>query len=213
MVETPDPQVMRELESELKECARQGDSLEALDIYDELDAKGWIRPRHLVGMGHCLIKLRRKQDAREAWLRAYSADTSFQEVIDVLDEFFPGWKRATPPPPRPAPPPAPPPAQVPSPPPAASASHGSETREASAYRPPLQAAPEPDAAARASASMQGQAVNWEYVLADVEESSHALERARREAASITADEKMPEFSLNMTAPGSPPPRKRRRGKK
>lgn len=189
-------QALRRLEAEVHEFLKAGDHLSALDIYDDLEAKGWIRSEHLVGMGHCLLALRRKQDARETWLRAYSMDTTNQTAIDVLDEFFPGWKRATPPPPRslaPAPQAEPQPAAAPPP-----APPSRQTQAEPVAQPARVAAP----AYRTDSNSDEAPVNWEYVMLDLEEGRRQL--LKREAQEAAEREKMPELTLNLAAPGTMP---------
>lgn len=91
-----DPEQARhltELEKELQACSQRQDHLDALDIYEEIENKGLTASRHLLGMGFCLLKMRRKQDAKDTWLRAYEMDPDDQRVIQTLDKHFRGWMR------------------------------------------------------------------------------------------------------------------------
>ena len=84
---------LAELEKELKKCSQRQDHLDALDIYEEIENMGLTASRHLLAMGFCLLKMRRKQDAKDAWLRAYEMDSDDQRVIQTLDKHFRGWMR------------------------------------------------------------------------------------------------------------------------
>jgi hypothetical protein len=150
------------LEEELKQAMMREEYLDAIDVFEEIEKKGLTQPRHLLGWGECLVKLRRKQDARQKWLAAYQMDSSFQPVIKQLDENFPGWKKTIP-----APQPAAP-ARSPEPRPSAPA--------AQAARPtagPSSSRPSPAAPQRASYSEAE--INWSYVMEDVAELRAAAE--------------------------------------
>ncbi|GEM_PF-6744404 len=101
MSDTPQNAERARLEEELRQAQAAGDHLDALDVYDALKAQGWMSAEHWIGLGHSLLSLRRKQDARQAWLRAHEVAPQRDDVIKLLDEYFPGWKKATAPPPRP----------------------------------------------------------------------------------------------------------------
>ncbi|MEN6625075.1 MAG: hypothetical protein ABFD69_02485 [Candidatus Sumerlaeia bacterium] len=88
-----DPTALQKLEKEAMECERQNDFVSALDIYEEIDRNGWSSPRHLLALGECYMHARQRQNAREAWIRAFEADSSMNEVIQLLDRYFPGWEK------------------------------------------------------------------------------------------------------------------------
>jgi len=171
------PEQIAELDRELKECLKAGEHLDALDICEEIEDLDAMEVRHWLAMARCLVELRRKADARRAWMRALDLDPDQKEALEGLNKHFPGWRTqaarsaresakpaaAAPPRRRPAapapsagetmtsqPPAAPPPAQ-PAAGPRASASG-------------LAASP---AAAPAPASSPDGPVNWNYVLEDV----------------------------------------------
>lgn len=98
---------IRKLEHELREVIKQGDFTEALDILDEIESKGAIKAGHLAVKGQCLLKLRRKQDAKGVLLHAFELDPACDAATKLLDENFPGWTRPKAPP-RSAPAPMPP---------------------------------------------------------------------------------------------------------
>ncbi len=83
---------LKDLEAELKICRQRQDFLEALDIYEEIDRNGWSLPRHLVGMGDCYLKLRRRSDAKNAWFRALQLQPDSKEVIARLKSTFTSWE-------------------------------------------------------------------------------------------------------------------------
>lgn len=114
------PQVLKKLDDAAAECERADDFLGALDIYEEIERRGWSQARHLTGLGYCYFKNRQRQNAKEIWLRALEMDADFGPAQEALDKLFPGWKKqaqakptksqedapvqkaATPPPPPPA---------------------------------------------------------------------------------------------------------------
>lgn len=128
---------LEELEQELQECASAQNHLDALDIYEEIQRAGWTKPEHLVGMGHCLLKLRRRQDARAAWFKAIQMAPDHPAAVQALNDQFPGWRKDLP---KPAPPPP-----VVTPPPAA---------------------PPPPRPAQAKTFSES-TINWDYVMEDV----------------------------------------------
>lgn len=88
-----DPATLKRLETEALNCERQNDFVGALDVYEEIDRNGWSNPRHLVALGECYMRARQRQNAREAWLRAWEADSNLAEVVTYLDRYFPGWEK------------------------------------------------------------------------------------------------------------------------
>ncbi len=113
------PDQIKKLEQELRECIQRQDFLEALDICEEIEGQGAFRAAHAVARGQCFLRLRRKQDARTALMKAFELDPGFEPAIKLLDENFPGWERTKTARPAPAPRPAPPqvpPAYQPTPP-------------------------------------------------------------------------------------------------
>lgn len=197
MAPRANPEEIRKLEQELRELFARENYAEALDVYDEIERLGVLRPAHLVGKGQCLLKLRRKQDAKRAFVRAFDLDANFQPAQHMLDQHFPGWEKtyvapeAAPPPPgaaqqvivvQQAPPPAawspaqPPAGYAPAPPPATY----------SPAQPPVAAqGPQPIVIMQQAAPPSAQVgrpqapgpdptdpatakINWRYVLEDVE---------------------------------------------
>jgi hypothetical protein len=158
MAQAGKPRDKAELEQELRDCGARGDHLGALDVYEELDKAGWITPGHLVGMGVCLMKVRRRQDAKDAWMRAVQIDEKFPAAAEALDKNFPGWRkelRPKPPPPTPKPPPP---------------------RPAAAPARPIGPAREPTPDDLMSATF----VNWDFVLNDLRVAK-AQEETREDA--------------------------------
>lgn len=224
MTPTQDSDGLRALEQELQECERKRDYLTAIDIYEEIESKGWITVKHQVGLGFCYMKLRRRQDAREAWLKGYTLDPSHQRAIEALDEFFPGWKRAAPPrvrkPPAPAPSPPEPRAGRPasrtdrpapgrptqpvtgSAPPAGPAAQPAPTRSAPVAqgRQPHPAHTAP--AVREAATLAEGEINWDYVTNDLEECQLETAKAGKEMREQEEAEEMPEFSLDVSRLGA-----------
>lgn len=91
-----DPKALRQFEEAATECERTDDWLGALDIYEELVRRGWAGAKHLTGLGHCYLKNRQRQNAKETWLEAFELDPNFQPVLDALDKFFAGWDNEVP---------------------------------------------------------------------------------------------------------------------
>lgn len=83
---------LRKLESEAHECERSGDSLGALDIYEEIVRRGWANSKHLTALGYCYIKSRQRQNAKEIWLRALELEPGDKLCREALDKHFPGWE-------------------------------------------------------------------------------------------------------------------------
>lgn len=92
---------LRKLEQEMQQAIQRQDFMEAIDICDEIEGKGWARAPHLVAKAQCLLRARRKQDAQKVLLDAFELDPSHQQAAQLLDEQFPGWSRPKPKP-RPA---------------------------------------------------------------------------------------------------------------
>lgn len=127
-----DPAALKKLETEALACERQNDFVGALDVYEEIDRNGWSTPRHLLALGECHMRARQRQNAREAWLRAWQADSNLNEVVAYLDRYFPGWEKTI--------------ArrqneEAPPPPPAFDQAPGAMTVEAVSFRTPPPAAP------------------------------------------------------------------------
>lgn len=194
MPEPMNAEQLRALEAEARQCEQRQEYLEALDGYEEIERKGWARSGHLARKAFCLIKLRRKQDARKVLIHVFDSDPGCQEAISLLDEHFPGWEKTIQPasapaaaPPRPAAPPAP--AFHPAPPPRPAAEYApqyapplqpSQAPPAPAYAPPPQAyapqpqayAPQPQAYAPPASQPAPPAqregpVNWRWVMEDL----------------------------------------------
>lgn len=90
-----DPRV-KKLLAELDELIEQGDHLDALDVYEELDRLTPLTPTQLMQMGHSYLAVRRKTDARDAWIRAWKIDPNFKEAAMELNRNFPGWRKEAP---------------------------------------------------------------------------------------------------------------------
>lgn len=88
------PEEIRKLEAELREVLQQGDFALALDIVEELEGKTDLKAQHFAVKGMCLIKLRRKQDAKGILLQAFELDPGCSQATQLLDENFPGWTKA-----------------------------------------------------------------------------------------------------------------------
>lgn len=86
------PESLKDLEAELKICRQRQDHLESLDIYEEIDRNGWSLPRHLVGMGDCYLKLRRRSDAKKSWFRALQIQPDSKEITARLQSTFTSWE-------------------------------------------------------------------------------------------------------------------------
>lgn len=177
---------LRKLESEAHACERSGDSLGALDIYEEIVRRGWATSRHLVALGYCYATNRQRQNAKEIWLRALDLEPENKLCREALDKHFPRWeehiKKAAPRLERQK--------EIPPPPPA---SFGQElsveatsvvvtqarqapepVREAPRPAQPAPAARPAAVAAAASArvdavALSDQQVNWDFVMQDVAE--------------------------------------------
>ncbi|MCE5230388.1 hypothetical protein LLG95_12455 [bacterium] len=93
MSEPVDTAALKRLESEALSYEKQNDYVSALDVYEEIDRKGWSQPQHLLALGECYMRARQRQNAREAWLRAWEGDSSLTQVVANLDRFFPGWEK------------------------------------------------------------------------------------------------------------------------
>lgn len=175
MAEPGQNEALKKLEKELTQCLVREEYLDALDIYDEILAKGTKDPRHLVGMGHCLMKLRRKQDAKHAWIEAFEIDSEFEPAIKLLNENFRGWKKALLAAKKPKPKPKPP-----SPPPVVSVQPGTRVSSTpgGAGAGPARAGSTPGVvlgvvAAAGAGSDRGPSlgsINWNYVFEDVADS-------------------------------------------
>lgn len=155
---------LKKLEDGLKQCEDREDFLGELDIYEEIERKGMTAPRHLVGLGLCLMKVRRKQDAREAWIKAHLMDAKFEPATKALDANFPGWRKTIKPVEAPKP-------QAPSPPPQSLRPNVSSAARSGGPPPP--------------STYAESAVNWAYIMEDVAEARTAIEsKALNDAASI-----------------------------
>jgi hypothetical protein len=100
MDSNPDTSRIKALEAELEACLRDREFLDALDVCEEIEATGQVEIRHLLTMADCLLELRRKADARQAWLRVLERDAGNDRALQGLNRHFPGWRLA---PPRPTP--------------------------------------------------------------------------------------------------------------
>lgn len=87
---------VRDLTEELNELIEQGDHLDALDVYEELDRLTRLTPQQLMAMGRSYLEVRRKTDARDTWIRAAKIDPDFREAIMELNRNFPGWRKEAP---------------------------------------------------------------------------------------------------------------------
>ncbi len=96
------PEAIKKLEVELREALAAQNFTEALDLLDEIEGIAPLRAPHLTAKGQCLIKLRRKQDAKAFLMQAFELDPSMSAATTLLDEFFPGWTRQPKTPSRPA---------------------------------------------------------------------------------------------------------------
>lgn len=183
---------LRELESELKECLKGGEYLDALDICEEIEEMGAMEVRHYLAMARCLVELRRKADARRAWLKTLELDPDNAEATEGLNKHFPGWrtqaarsareaaKPAAGTRRRQAAPIAPPSAgeTMASPAPPQPAPQPAEPAPAPRPAPRPAPAPQPAAAPAPSPAVSPDAlVNWNYVMEDVADAE--AERATR----------------------------------
>lgn len=190
---------IQQMTAELQECLRAGEYLDALDICEEIEALGGMQVGHWLAMARCLMELRRKADAKRAWINALELEPDQPEAVEGLNRNFPGWRRQaarpaappaaaaerparpTAPPPRPAAAPAPPrPApQVPPEQALSSARVSSAAPERMAPTAPRAATHVPASPAPPSgpAHSHDGPVNWDYVLEDVAEA--AAERPSR----------------------------------
>lgn len=153
---------LHNLEERVRQAEMHDDLLEAVEVFEEIEKRGWMKPDHYVQMGKHLVKLRRKQDARQAWIRAYQMDAS-SPAVQLLDENFPGWKKSIPAP-QPAKPAAPPrPAARPAAAPRSQPAHQPQFAQSQPAQRPSQPAQ------LVQASYAESAINWDYVLEDVAE--------------------------------------------
>jgi hypothetical protein len=81
------------MEKEALQCERADDNLSALDIYEDICRSEWAGAKHLTALGHCYLKNRQRQNAKEAWLRAITYEPNFEPCIEALNKFFPGWQK------------------------------------------------------------------------------------------------------------------------
>jgi hypothetical protein len=95
MGEPSNPKILKSLEAEARRCEHNQDFLGALDIYEEIEEKGWATTNHLVAMGFCYLKNRQRQNAREIWLRALAQEPENKDTRRMLDRYFPGWEKRT----------------------------------------------------------------------------------------------------------------------
>lgn len=159
-----------ELEAELSSCLGSNEFLDALDICEEIEALGEMQGRHWLAMAQCLMGLRRKADAKHAWLEVIKLNPEEQEALDGLNRHFPGWRREAA---KPAPAPSAPPSR-PRPQPARRPPGGDElevTRpSAPASGSPRAAVPQRRAAnlrpVETAAPAEDSPVNWNYILED-----------------------------------------------
>lgn len=94
MSESDDREKLKRLEAELKSCLQAGEYLDALDLCEEIEALGLIQVPHWLAMATCLMGLRRKADAKRAWLKALELDPDQPEAVEGLNRNFPGWRLA-----------------------------------------------------------------------------------------------------------------------
>lgn len=87
------PQALKILEETYKKCAKRNDFVGALDALEEIDRHGWAGAEHLTALGHALLRNRRRQDAKEVWVRATEMDPDYAGARQALDQYFPGWQR------------------------------------------------------------------------------------------------------------------------
>ncbi len=88
-----DTHELRQLETTAVTAMKRGDFINALDSYEEIDAKGWAGARHLTAQGYCLIKARRRKDAGGILLRAFNLNPDDDRCIELLDKYVPGWEK------------------------------------------------------------------------------------------------------------------------
>ena len=93
MAKPADLNALRAMEAEAQHCEKTDDNLGALDIYEDICRTEWAGAKHLTALGHCYLKNRQRQNAKEAWLRAVTYEPNFEPCVEALDKFFPGWQR------------------------------------------------------------------------------------------------------------------------
>lgn len=96
MAAAANPEELRRLEQEMQQAIQRQDFMEAIEFCDEIEAKGWAKPAHLVAKAQCYLRARRKQDAQKCLLQVFDIDAGFQPAVQLLDEHFPGWTRPKP---------------------------------------------------------------------------------------------------------------------
>lgn len=84
-----DPAILAAQTREARELIDQNDWLDALEILEELDDKGWSTPDHLRDLGMCYVKNRQRRDAEAVWIRAL--EQGFAPCRELLDEHCSGW--------------------------------------------------------------------------------------------------------------------------
>ncbi len=88
-----DTHELRQLETTAVTAMKRGDFINALDSYEEIDAKGWAGAQHLTAQGYCLIKARRRKDAGRILLRAFNLNPDDNRCIELLNKYVPGWEK------------------------------------------------------------------------------------------------------------------------
>lgn len=166
------PEKLSELDGELKESLKAGEYLDALDICEEIEEMGAMEVRHWLAMARCLVELRRKADAKRAWLQVLDLDSDQKEALEGLNRHFPGWRTQAARSARESAKPAATARRRPvsAGPPASAgetmASAPSPARPAEPAPVPREPAPAPPAPAAAAPSPDA-VVNWNYVMQDV----------------------------------------------
>ena len=93
MAKPADLNALRAMENEAQQCERTDDNLGALDIYEDICRSEWAGAKHLTALGHCYLKNRQRQNAKEAWLRAITYEPSYEPCLEALNKYFPGWQK------------------------------------------------------------------------------------------------------------------------
>jgi hypothetical protein len=87
------PAELKKLESAAVAAMKIENFVNALDFYEEIEAKGWAHARHFTAQGFCLIKVRRRKDAARILLKAFNLDPNENRCIELLNKYVPGWEK------------------------------------------------------------------------------------------------------------------------
>ena len=87
----PDPKAIQEA----LRLEKADNHIDAMDIYEDLNRRGWATAAHLTALGNCYVKNRQRQDAQRVWMHALELNAEHQPAIEALDRYFPKWRKKT----------------------------------------------------------------------------------------------------------------------